>query len=95
MFPGMLLNPSTSSLNLFAAHHAAADAAAGCVQRCQLSDPIIEHSGTISLHMKDVMINILTSAGFKVEESRDNLRPFMVRVISGPPGGKLWFERPR
>jgi hypothetical protein len=75
-------------------HPAVADAAADCVQRHQFSDPIIERSGTISLHMKSAIINILTSAGFEVEESRDDLRPFAVRVIAGPPEGKLWFERP-
>ena len=75
-------------------HHAVADAAADCIQRRQFSDPVIERSGTISLHMMAAIINILTSAGFEAEESRDDLRPFTVHVIAGPPGGKLWFERP-
>jgi hypothetical protein len=75
-------------------HPAVADAAAERVQRRQLSDLIIERSGAISRHMEAAIINILTSAGFDVEESRDGLRPFTVRVIAGPPGGKLWFERP-
>lgn len=74
-------------------HPAVADAAAGCVQRRQFSDPVVDHSGRISLHMKDTIISILASAGFEVEESRDDLRPFTVRVIAGPPGSKLWFER--
>jgi|SRR5215469_893602 len=66
-------------------HPAVADAAADRIQRGQFSDPVIKRSGTISLYMKDAIINILTSAGFEVEESRDDLRPFTVRVIAGPP----------
>jgi hypothetical protein len=67
------------------------DEAADCVRRRQFTDPIIKHSGSISLHMRDAIIGILSSAGFVAEESRDDLRPLTVRVVAAPAEGESWL----
>ncbi|TBO60838.1 hypothetical protein EYS09_04530 [Streptomyces kasugaensis] len=43
----------------------------------------IRHSGAIAMHMRDAVIGILVSAGFRAEASDDDMRPLAVRVRGG------------
>jgi hypothetical protein len=61
-------------------------AAAEQVRQGKLSDPVIEHSGSVKLVMRDAIITILASAGFSLQPSTDDMRPLAIQVRSGPAG---------
>lgn len=55
-------------------------AVAESVQNRELSAPVIQHSGAIASHMRDAIIGILSSAGFRVDVANDDMRPMVIRV---------------
>jgi hypothetical protein len=61
----------------------------------QLDDPVLRHSTAVGAAMMQAMAAILTSAGFSVEDARDEYRPQQLRVLSGPPSGQppVWSIR--
>ncbi|WP_166028031.1 hypothetical protein [Streptomyces chilikensis] len=70
-----------------------------CVTRAirlkQLDEPVLRHSGAVEAAMMRAMAQVLVSAGFSVEDARDEYRPQQVRVLSGPPSGQrpVWAVR--
>ena len=54
-----------------------------------LDEPVLRHSGAIGAAMLQAMAAVLESAGFTVEEARDEYRPQQLRVLTGPPAGQL------
>jgi hypothetical protein len=59
-------------------------AAIELIRQGKLSDPVIEHSGSVKLVMRDAIIAILASAGFTLQPSTDDMRPLAILVKSGP-----------
>jgi hypothetical protein len=55
------------------------------IRQGKLNDPVIEHSGSVKLFMRDAIIAILASAGFSLQPSTDDMRPLAILVNSGPP----------
>jgi hypothetical protein len=47
-------------------------------------DPIVKHAGAVSQAMCDAMLAILISLGYRAIPSDDSLRPYALKVISGP-----------
>lgn len=54
----------------------------------QLDEPVPQHSSAIGAAMMEAMAAILASAGFRVEDARDEYRPQQLRVLAGPPSGR-------
>lgn len=59
-------------------------AAAEGVRSGRFDDPAVLHSGSVAREMYGALLGILKSAGYTVEPSDDDMRPFAVRVVSGP-----------
>nr|WSX75734.1 hypothetical protein OH826_18860 [Streptomyces sp. NBC_00899] len=59
---------------------ALSQAVAESVRNRELSAPAIRHSGTISSHMRDAIIGILKSAGFRADVADDDMRPMAIHV---------------
>ncbi|AZP15092.1 hypothetical protein EJC51_02465 [Streptomyces aquilus] len=61
----------------------------------QLDEPVLRHSSAIGAAMKQAMAAVLASAGFTVEDARDEYRPQQLRVLAGPPSRQqpLWSLR--
>jgi hypothetical protein len=55
-------------------------AVAESVRNRELSAPVIRHSGAIASHMRDAIIGILSSAGFRAEVADDDMRPMVIHV---------------
>jgi hypothetical protein len=55
----------------------------------QLDDPVRQHSSAVEAAMMQAMAQILASAGFRVEDARDEYRSHQLRVLAGPPSGQL------
>ncbi|MEU8465166.1 hypothetical protein [Streptomyces sp. NPDC029003] len=53
-----------------------------------LDDPVVRHSSAIGIAMMQAMSAVLASAGFGVEDARDEYRPHQLRVLTGPPSGQ-------
>ncbi|WP_051845063.1 hypothetical protein [Streptomyces globisporus] len=49
-----------------------------------LDDPLLRHSSEIATAMMRSMAAILASAGFAVEDARDEYRSHQLRVVDGP-----------
>ncbi|MFF5257096.1 hypothetical protein ACFY4K_34415 [Streptomyces leeuwenhoekii] len=50
----------------------------------QLDEPVLRHSSAIGAAMMQAMAAVLASAGFSVEDARDEYRPQQLRVLAGP-----------
>ncbi|GGX36694.1 hypothetical protein [Streptomyces noursei] len=61
-------------------HPSLSQAAADGVRNGQLQVPAIRHSGAVVSHMRDAMIGILASAGFRADIADDDMRPLAIRV---------------
>ncbi|MFI0242914.1 hypothetical protein [Streptomyces sp. NPDC016845] len=55
----------------------------------QLDEPVLRHASAVGAAMMQAMAAVLASAGFDVEDARDQYRPQQLRVLSGPPSGQL------
>ncbi|MEU2778443.1 hypothetical protein ABZ646_37595 [Streptomyces sp. NPDC007162] len=55
-------------------------AVAESVRNRELSAPVIRHSGAIVSHMRDAIIGILSSAGFRAGVADDDMRPMVIHV---------------
>jgi hypothetical protein len=51
----------------------------------QLDVPVMRHSRAVGAAMMQAMATVLASAGFSVEDARDEYRPQQMRVLAGPP----------
>ena len=51
----------------------------------QLDEPVLRHSSAVGAAMMKAMAAVLASAGFRVEDARDEYRPQQLRVVAGPP----------
>lgn len=58
-------------------------------RREQLDEPALRHSSAIGAAMAQAMAQVLASAGFTVEDTRDEYRTHQLRVLAGPPSGQL------
>ncbi|WP_030774724.1 MULTISPECIES: hypothetical protein [unclassified Streptomyces] len=60
-----------------------------------LDEPVLRHSRAVGDAMARAMADVLTSAGFSVEDARDEYRPQQLRVVAGPPAGRrvVWSVR--
>lgn len=54
----------------------------------QLDEPVLRYSSAVGAAMKQAMAQVLASAGFSVEDARDEYRPQQLRVLAGPPSGQ-------
>ncbi|MEW1677227.1 hypothetical protein [Streptomyces noursei] len=61
-------------------HPTLSTAAVESLQNGEYQAQAIRHHGTVIMHMRDAIIGILVSAGFRAEISDDDMRPFVVRV---------------
>ncbi|MFD7055231.1 hypothetical protein ACFWBS_45025 [Streptomyces mirabilis] len=61
----------------------------------QLDGPVLRHSSAVGAAMTEAMAQVLASAGFSVEDARDEYRPQQLRVLAGPPSGQepVWQLR--
>ncbi|MEW1635272.1 hypothetical protein AB0469_14455 [Streptomyces sp. NPDC093801] len=61
----------------------------------QLDEPVLRHSSAVRSAMMQAMVQVLASAGFSVEDARDEYRPQQLRVLAGPPSGQgpVWALR--
>ncbi|MET7476890.1 hypothetical protein ABZT17_21305 [Streptomyces sp. NPDC005648] len=61
----------------------------------QLNEPVLAHSSAVGVALMHAMSAVLTSAGFRVEETRDEYRPHQLRILNGPPPGQppVWSFR--
>ncbi|MFD8133591.1 hypothetical protein [Streptomyces mirabilis] len=61
----------------------------------QLDEPVLRHSSAVGAAMTEAMAQVLASAGFSVEDARDEYRPQQLRVLAGPPSGQqpVWQLR--
>jgi hypothetical protein len=59
-------------------------AVAESVRNGQFNDPKIHHSGALTEAMRDALIAILSSGGFSVERSTDDMLPFAIKVLAAP-----------
>ncbi|MFF9624926.1 hypothetical protein [Streptomyces griseosporeus] len=61
----------------------------------QLDEPVLRHSSAVGAAMLQAMAQVLTSAGFRVEDARDEYRPQQLPVLAGPPSGQrpVWSLR--
>ncbi|MEW2260662.1 hypothetical protein [Streptomyces sp. NPDC047869] len=61
----------------------------------QLDEPALRHSSAVGAAMVRAMAAVLASAGFGVEDARDEYRPQQLRVLAGPPSKHqpLWSLR--
>jgi hypothetical protein len=61
----------------------------------QLDEPVLRHSSAVGAAMMQAMAQVLASAGFSVEDARDEYRPQQLRILAGPPsgGGPMWSVR--
>jgi hypothetical protein len=61
----------------------------------QLDEPVLRQSSAIGAAMMQAMAQVLASAGFSVEDARDEYRPQQLRVLTGPPSGQrpVWSLR--
>ncbi|MFE4535225.1 hypothetical protein ACFRKB_09100 [Streptomyces scopuliridis] len=61
----------------------------------QLDDPVLWHSSAVRAAMMQAMAAILASAGFSIEDARDEYRPQQLRVLASPPSGQrpVWLHR--
>ena len=54
----------------------------------QLDEPVLQHSYAIGAAMMEAIATILASAGFSVEDARNEYRPQQMRVLAAPPSGR-------
>ncbi|WP_020140643.1 hypothetical protein [Streptomyces sp. 351MFTsu5.1] len=62
----------------------------------QLHEPVLRHSHAVGAAMIEAMAAVLSSAGFTVENARDDYhRPQQLRVLAGPPSQQqpVWSLR--
>lgn len=61
----------------------------------QLDEPVLRHSSAVGAAMMQAMAAVLASAGFSVEDARDEYRPQQLRVLAGPPSEQqpVWSLR--
>lgn len=61
----------------------------------QLNEPVLRHSSAVGAAMMQAMAAVLSSAGFIVEDARDEYRPQQLRVLAGPPATQqpVWSLR--
>ncbi|MEV7388327.1 hypothetical protein [Streptomyces sp. NPDC091215] len=61
----------------------------------QLDEPVLRHSSVVGAAMMQAMAAVLASAGFSVEDARDEYRPQQLRVLAGPPSEQqpIWSFR--
>ncbi|MEU4091536.1 hypothetical protein [Streptomyces sp. NPDC026673] len=64
------------------------DCASRAFRLKQLDAPILRHSSAVGAAMMQAMAAVLASAGFGVEDARDDYRPQELRVLTGPPSGQ-------
>ncbi|NUT97645.1 MAG: hypothetical protein HOY78_37045 [Saccharothrix sp.] len=57
---------------------------AEAVERGNFSDPVFEPAGVVAETMSATLRKLLVVAGFSVELAEDDLRPFALKIISGP-----------
>ncbi|WP_258314797.1 hypothetical protein [Streptomyces sp. Act143] len=57
----------------------------------QLDEPVLRHSSAVRAAMLQAMAAVLSSAGFSVEDARDEYRPQELRVLAGPPSDQPPF----
>ncbi|MFB6977590.1 hypothetical protein [Streptomyces scopuliridis] len=71
------------------------DCASRAFRLKQLDDPALWHSSAVGAAMMQAMAAILASAGFSVEDARDEYRPQQLRVLASPPSGQqpVWQRR--
>lgn len=62
-------------------------AAADSVRSGHLNHHSVQQSGMVSKVMHDAILSILNFSGFVAENPADDLRPFSIRVVSGPSDG--------
>ncbi|WP_190344818.1 hypothetical protein [Streptomyces venezuelae] len=53
----------------------------------ELDAGVLRHASAVGAAMMEAMAAVLASAGFSVEDARDEYRPQQLRVIAGPPSG--------
>ncbi|MGW9033059.1 hypothetical protein ACWGQ5_56015 [Streptomyces sp. NPDC055722] len=51
----------------------------------QWDEPVLRHSRAVGVAMTQAMATVLASAGFSVEDARDEYRPQQLQVLAGPP----------
>ncbi|OPG10944.1 hypothetical protein B1R27_00015 [Streptomyces sp. GKU 895] len=51
----------------------------------QLDDAVLRHSNAVGAAMMQAIAAVLSSAGFSVEDARDEYRPQQLRVLAAPP----------
>jgi len=51
----------------------------------QLDEPVLRHSKAVGAAMMQAIAAVLSSAGFSVEDARDDYRPQQLRVLAAPP----------
>jgi hypothetical protein len=61
----------------------------------QLDEPVLRHSSAVGAAMMQAMAQVLASAGFSVEDARDEYRPQQLRVLAGLASGQqpVWSIR--
>ncbi|MFE7859948.1 hypothetical protein [Streptomyces sp. NPDC057403] len=61
----------------------------------QLNEPVLRHSSAVGAAMMQAMAAVLSSAGFGVEDARDDYRPQQLRVLARPPSTQqpVWTLR--
>lgn len=61
----------------------------------RMEEPVLRHSSVVGAAMLEAITQVLASAGFSVEDSRDEYRPQQLRVLAGPPSGQrpVWALR--
>jgi hypothetical protein len=61
----------------------------------RLDDPLLRHSAEIKAAMMQAMAAILTAAGFAIQDTNDDDRPYEFRVAGGPAPGvpPIWSLR--
>lgn len=57
---------------------------ADAVEKEDFSDPVFEPAGVVAESMVETLRELLVVAGFSVELAEDDLRPFALKIISGP-----------
>jgi len=55
----------------------------------QLDEPVLRHSKAVGAAMMQAIAAVLSSAGFSVEDARDDYRPQELRVLAAPPSTQL------
>jgi hypothetical protein len=63
-------------------HPTISHAVAESIQNGDFQAKAIWHSGAITSHMRDAIIGILESAGFRADATDDDMRPMAARVAS-------------